>query len=220
MQQLRRGLVVDSVTDVEEHSELSFAQIVADAFHTEHRTRIVSQDDLTGALAKMIELYDEPFADASGLPTLAVSQLAAENVKVVLAGDGGDETLAGYVRYRKWQELAGRDYGSAALRKFLFDDLALRALAPLAGLPNVLAVINLAELDLRGKDGADRYGAMMSTVKPYQKARLLPDLAREFRGYDDYWHIRQFDRAMILDCRGLINQTTSTPKYISPPIFL
>ncbi len=92
----------------------------------------------------------------------------------------------------------------------------MRALAPLAGLPNVLAVINLAELDLRGKDGADRYGAMMSTVKPYQKARLLPDLAREFRGYDDYWHIRRYWRDDLdpISCLQYVDMKTYLPDDI------
>ena len=180
--------------DVPEHSELDFARIAAETFDTQHYTRIVSQGNLTGSLAQMVALYDEPFADSSGLPTLAVSQLAAEHVKVVLAGDGGDETLAGYFKYWRWLELAAQDRGSPALRKLIFDDVALNLLKPLAGLPKMQAVINLANLDVRGKDGVDRYGAIISPIKTYQKPKLLPDLASEFRGYDDYWHLRRYWR--------------------------
>ncbi len=180
--------------DVPEHSELEYAQIAAEAFGTVHRTRIVSQGNLAEALTQMVTLFDEPFAETSGLPTLVVSQLAAEHVKVVLAGDGGDETLAGYFKYWRWLELAAQDRGSPALRKLIFDDVALNLFKPLAGLPKMQAVINLANLDVRGKDGVDRYGAIISSIKTYQKPKLLPDLAREFRGYDDYWHLRRYWR--------------------------
>ncbi|MBI3244042.1 MAG: asparagine synthase (glutamine-hydrolyzing) [Chloroflexi bacterium] len=180
--------------DVLEHSELEFAQIAAETFGTLHRTRIVSQESLAEGLARTITLFDEPFAETSGLPTLAVSELAAKHVKVVLAGDGGDETLAGYFKYWRWLELAAQDRGSPALRKLIFDDVALNLLKPLAGLPKIQAVINLASLDVRGKDGVDRYGAIISPIKTYQKPKLLPDLAREFRGYDDYWHLRRYWR--------------------------
>jgi len=178
--------------DVPEHSELSFAQIVADAFHTQHHTQIVSQGDLPLALTQMIALYDEPFADASGLPTWAVAKLAAERVKVVLAGDGGDETLAGYFKYRRWLDLGAQDLGSPALRNFIFESVALRILAPLAGLPKMLGLINWGQVDVRGKEGVDRFGALISPVKSFQKPKLLPDLAREFKGYDDYWHLRRY----------------------------
>jgi asparagine synthase (glutamine-hydrolysing) len=180
--------------DVAEHSELPYAQIVADAFKTEHRTRTVSQNDYATALKHMVALYDEPFADASGLPTWAVSQLAAEHVKVVLAGDGGDETLAGYFKYQKWFELSQRDFGPASLRKAVFDDLMMRTLAPLAGLPKMLGLINVGYLDIRGKEGVDRYGALTSPIKSFQKRRLLPHLAREFKDYDDYWYLRHYWR--------------------------
>jgi len=178
--------------DVPEHNELNYAQIVADAFHTQHQTRIVAQGDLQSSLAQMVTLYDEPFADASGLPTLAVSELAVKQVKVVLAGDGGDETLAGYFKYRRWLELAEQDWGGPTFRKTVFENLVMGTLKPLAGLPKVLGVINTGLLDLRGKEGVDRYGALVSPIKSFQKGLLLPDLVNEFKGYDDYWYLRRY----------------------------
>ncbi|MBI5713220.1 MAG: asparagine synthase (glutamine-hydrolyzing), partial [Chloroflexi bacterium] len=180
--------------DIEEHSELKYAQIVADTFHTTHRTRIVSRQDFSSALDQMIDLYDEPFADGSGLPTLAVSRLAAEHVKVVVAGDGGDETLAGYIRYLKWVEMAQRESGAPSFRDLLYEKILLKALTPFTGVPKVLGLISAGDLDLRGKRGADRYGALIDSVKAFQKPKLLPDLAREFKDYDDYWYVRKFWR--------------------------
>lgn len=80
--------------------EAAFAQQVADRFHTEHRVETVDPDDFS-LLDTLASLYDEPYADSSALPTYRVCQLARRQVTVALSGDGGDENLAGYRRY-KW----------------------------------------------------------------------------------------------------------------------
>lgn len=79
--------------------ESGHAQLVSDHFGTHHRLRLASARD--GELIDtMAEVYDEPFADMSALPTYRVCALAREKVKVALSGDGGDELFAGYRRYR------------------------------------------------------------------------------------------------------------------------
>lgn len=79
-------------------SELSHARIVADAFATEHH-ELVLKPDVIGILDDLAWHLDEPFGDSSAIPTYMVSRLAAEHVKVVLSGDGGDELFGGYDRY-------------------------------------------------------------------------------------------------------------------------
>src|SRR3546814_9544205 len=68
-------------------------------FATDHRTRIVSPDDYS-LIDTLAHHFDEPFADASALPTYRVCQLARESVTVALSGDGADEAFAGYRRHR------------------------------------------------------------------------------------------------------------------------
>lgn len=84
--------------DVAALDESSYAEQVAQRFATDHRSRVVSPDDFehVDALAAM---FDEPFADASALPTWRVCQLARETVTVALSGDGADEAFAGYRRH-------------------------------------------------------------------------------------------------------------------------
>lgn len=79
--------------------ETRHADLVAERFATDHRKRIVAADDF--ALAdRLADAFDEPFADASALPTYRVCELARETVTVALSGDGADEALAGYRRHR------------------------------------------------------------------------------------------------------------------------
>jgi asparagine synthase (glutamine-hydrolysing) len=85
--------------DVPELDETAHAQLVAERFATNHRSRIVASDDY-GLIDTLAEAFDEPFADASALATYRVSELAREKVTVALSGDGADETFAGYRRYR------------------------------------------------------------------------------------------------------------------------
>src|SRR5260221_3066571 len=81
------------------YDESQHAKAVAERFGTTHRTLTVGPQDFLQLVPSVIEQYDEPFADSSALPTYIVSKLARQHVKVVLSGDGGDETCAGYKRY-------------------------------------------------------------------------------------------------------------------------
>jgi asparagine synthase (glutamine-hydrolysing) len=80
-------------------NEAKYAQEVAERYHTHHRVEQVDPDDFS-LLDQLAGLYDEPYADSSALPTYRVCELARKEVIVALSGDGGDENLAGYRRYR------------------------------------------------------------------------------------------------------------------------
>lgn len=84
--------------DQESLDETSYARLIADRFQTDHRERIVAADDF-GLIDTLADHFDEPFADASALPTYRVSELARETVTVALSGDGADEAMAGYRRH-------------------------------------------------------------------------------------------------------------------------
>ncbi len=78
--------------------ELDDARLVAERYETEHR-ELVLRPDAALLLPALAEAFDEPFADSSALPTYLVSRLAAEDVKVALSGEGGDELFGGYHTY-------------------------------------------------------------------------------------------------------------------------
>ena len=79
-------------------NELELAREVARRYGTDHHELVVSPE-VTELLPKLVDAFDEPFADSSALPTYLVSQLASEHVKVVLSGEGGDELFGGYETY-------------------------------------------------------------------------------------------------------------------------
>ncbi|MDB4916310.1 MAG: hypothetical protein JWM95_3954, partial [Gemmatimonadetes bacterium] len=81
-------------------NELAYARLVAKKFKTEHREVMVSPAEFFDALPQMLWHEDEPIAHPSSIPLYFVSRLAAEHVKVVLTGEGSDEVLGGYNRYR------------------------------------------------------------------------------------------------------------------------
>ena len=82
-----------------QYDESKYAQQVAQRYHTRHRIERVESDDFD-LVDQLANLYDEPYADSSAIPTYRVCQLARKHVTVALSGDGGDESFAGYRRYR------------------------------------------------------------------------------------------------------------------------
>ena len=81
-----------------EYDELAAARATARAFGAEHHEAVVTPD-CVGIADRLAMHYDEPFADASAIPTFRVAELARRHVTVCLTGDGGDELFAGYVPY-------------------------------------------------------------------------------------------------------------------------
>jgi asparagine synthase (glutamine-hydrolysing) len=92
------------------YNELACAQAVASRYKTDHHTLIVRPDSAQ-LIPRLVWHFDEPFGDSSAIPTYLVSQFAAQHVKVVLTGDGGDELFGGYPnflavnRHRKWDAI-------------------------------------------------------------------------------------------------------------------
>jgi len=98
--------------------ETPFAQIAADHLKTEHHVFQVEPASV-GVLPTLAWHFDEPFADSSAIPTYFLSQVTAQHVKVALTGDGGDELLAGYPRYRTYHRLAWFDRLPRAMQRVI-----------------------------------------------------------------------------------------------------
>jgi len=95
----------------ERYNEAEQAAAVAAHLGTEHVELTASAEMQIGLVERMPQIYDEPFADVSQLPTLLLAELTRKHVTVALSGDGGDELFVGYPRYgaaqERWQEKRG-----------------------------------------------------------------------------------------------------------------
>ena len=104
--------------------EAPFARAIAKHLGTDHTELYLSADDVIDTIPTIVDIYDEPLADSSQIPTYLVSKLAVKDVTVSLSGDGGDELFGGYNRYRWgesiWEKLK---YVPAPLRPLLANAL-------------------------------------------------------------------------------------------------
>jgi asparagine synthase (glutamine-hydrolysing) len=82
-------------------NELPYAKLVAQKYNTDHKELQSGEYDLANLFIEMQEIYDEPFADSSNIPTYLISKAAKKYNKVVLTGDGGDELFGGYTSWYK-----------------------------------------------------------------------------------------------------------------------
>ncbi len=163
-------------------NEAHFAAQVAARYRTDHRTEYVGSDDY-GLIRHLAGMYDEPYADSSALPTYRVCELAKKQVTVVLSGDGGDENVAGYSRYRwHYHEDKMRSWLPDGLRVPLFS--ALGRMYPKAeGAPKLFrAKSTLASI---GRDSLSGYFHSVSLVSNELRGKLFSQrLKNELQGYE------------------------------------
>lgn len=165
--------------DVESVDETHYARQVAELFATDHHERIVSSDQF-GEIDRIACIFDEPFADASALPTLRVCELAREHVTVALSGDGADEAFGGYRRQMfQMREEQARRALPAALREPVFG--ALGKIWPKADwAPRSFRA--KATLLALARSGAEGYARALAILAPEQREALYGETLLRQRG--------------------------------------
>lgn len=174
------------------YNEEQFAAQVAKRYGTRHFVDRVESDDYD-LIDTLAGVYDEPYADSSALPTYRVCQLARKHVTVALSGDGGDENLAGYRRYR-WHLYEERMRGllPLGLRRPLFGTLG--RLYPKADwAPKLFRAKTTFEALAR--DSIEGYFHGVSVMSDAMRARLFSKaFRRNLQGYRAIEVMRQHAR--------------------------
>ncbi len=183
----------------EAFDERDLARHTAERLGTAHRERVLQPAKADPDA--LVDLFDEPFADSSALPSAMVARFARETVKVVLSGDGGDEVFAGYRRYPfHLAEEKLRGLLPLALRRPTFG--ALAAIYPKADrLPRCLRA--KSTLQALAVDTLSAYADTLSDTPAWLRHRLYaPAMHRRLDGFcaSDVLraHARRQDRASPL----------------------
>jgi asparagine synthase (glutamine-hydrolysing) len=163
------------------YDETHYAEQVASRYGTRHSVDEVSADQFD-TLGRLPELFDEPFADSSALPTLEVCRMARKYVTVALSGDGGDENFGGYGRYRIHNdEMRLRMKLPPVIGATVFRGLG-RLYPPLRGAPRWLRA--KATFEALGYGELDGYLAIIAvTPERLRQQFYTPRLNRELQGY-------------------------------------
>ena len=169
------------------HDESRFARIVADAFGTRHTQRVLTADDAEVLFGKLKDWYDEPFGDTSALPSHLVASLARETSKVVLTGDGGDEVMGGYLRYRRFARYRRLPVPRLNLFRPLTSAIRRAKKGSLAG-----RISNRVECAFVADD-LELYTRLVGGMLKDEK-RAYADLWGIPDDYDDYWCFREHYR--------------------------
>lgn len=205
-----RGVMTFSVGFGELINELPYAKAVAESYHTAHH-EIQMDICVEEMLERMSEVYDEPFADSSNIPTYLLAEFARRQVKVVLSGDGGDELFGGYEWYTRLLDDSAPNPRAAAvfllrLRAFIWRGLAK------AGLPYrwrrdaAIAAYELANARRRYPDSWQRHLAFVTSLQqdrsPLWDGGAPGEAAEAMRRiYEPSTSVQGIDRAVDFDVR-------------------
>jgi asparagine synthase (glutamine-hydrolysing) len=163
----------------EANDELDRARESARRFGAAHIVEVVREDAFQESVERALNLFDQPFSDTSLLPTDRVSALAAQQVKVVLTGDGGDEVFGGY------------DYGRH-LSPWLDDRRRPGSLAKQLGLKGTLWLNRFAYTMLGEKWWLKHSDPLNRDVFLWRLRSLLgPDIKAKVQDYDPTWAIER-----------------------------
>lgn len=192
--------------------EAVHAKKVAAHLGTDHTELYITPDEARQVIPRLPEIYDEPFADSSQIPTFLIAELARRDVTVSLSGDGGDELFGGYDRYRLYRRLSRTAFrvpfplrrGAAellmAVPPWRWDSAA-------ALLPGRMSIARAGDRvhklagALKAADAADLYRHLMSHWKDPSGVVIDGDEPSDLLGDSSAWPVASdaMDRVMFVD---------------------
>ena len=175
--------------DAPGYDERDHARRIAEHFRTDHHERIVSREEIVDFLPHVVDIYDEPLADATSIPIWFLSQLARETgTKVILTGDGSDEVFCGYRNWLRYERLQGI-YGALEA----LPGPARRALAALAARLDEDSALH----EILGRAARRQeffWGGAVGMKDSTRRQVLSPEFAGRMAGFDLHGHVADFRR--------------------------
>jgi asparagine synthase (glutamine-hydrolysing) len=200
----------------EKYNESEYALQVSKLFSTDHHVETV-EPNAVEIVDKLAWHFDEPFADSSAVPTYYVSKIARQHVTVALGGDGGDESFAGYRRYKlDYYENQLRNRVPAGVRRSVFGPLG-RWYPPLAWAPRVFRA--KSTFQSLSRSPLEGYFNSISYFRPEDKERLFTsDFRTRIGNYESIDVLREYyDRADTEDLLSKI-QYVDIKTYLTDDI--
>ena len=163
----------------EAYNEAQHAKLVAKHLGTDHTELYVTAAEAMSVIPTLPDIYDEPFADSSQIPTILVSRLARRDVTVTLSGDGGDELFCGYVRYF-WGRKIWNKIGRVPPRMRGLAARALTTLSPSAWDTMMAGVARLIPSNRWGELTGDRVHKLAEVLS-------VPSADVLYKGLVSHW---------------------------------
>lgn len=193
--------------DDKQYNEAVHAQAIAHHLGTQHTELYVQPSDALAIIPRLPEIYDEPFADSSQIPTFLISQLTHQHVTVALSGDGGDELFGGYNTYQfvpqLWEKI---DRSPAPLRRLAAAGLSCisssgwnAALAPLQPMLS------------------DKFKHSITGEKFHKLAEILSSVSKEafYRQLSSHWKNPEQVVMGAVEPDTLLNEPSAWPQVDS-----
>lgn len=173
-------------------NELPHARRVAQLYGTDHHELVVTPD-IAEMVPRIARMFDEPYADSSAIPSFYLAEMARQHVVVALNGDGGDESLGGYGRYARFEQLMRFNFLPAAVARTAGRTLSsIGHRLPEGKLTSTIHHAARAAQFLSTPHPADRYARMMSYLQPGESRDLYrPEFLALVDSHDPYHLMRE-----------------------------
>ena len=159
-------------------NESEEAKKIANYIGTDHHNIYFSNQDIISHFDSLDEIYDEPFADSSQLPTSLISEYSKKSVSVILSGDGGDELFGGYNRYTEpFKRIHNLDFKSKLIKIMnKLSDSNLEKIEKLFLIPNIKKRVRAYKKEDLGKTYIDLF-TMFQELNGILKPEYLVDIS-------------------------------------------
>ena len=200
--------------DNPKYNEAPYAKEVAKHLNTEHYEFIFTADDVLELLEDFDYYYDEPFGDASALPTMLLAKKTKEHVTVALSGDGGDELFLGYERYFFTQNYYHKlQKVPSWMRSIISSGMGILPHDRLKKMSYPVGNLNLESL----------YGVISTSVKPWELTKIFSDdFIRENFGSTDISYLDLLDSKELFSENEIIDSLSRVDiqNYLSEDILM